>query len=225
MKRVVITGASDGIGRSIAIRLAKDGYKPVLFGRDEARLKAVSQECGSAEYFPCDLNDHSALAETVARVLAAGDVDGLINNAGVWHKMGDLETIEDEKIIEVINTNLTSQILLTKKLLPHLRNRDGSVIVNVASKSGVTAQPGQTVYSASKWGMRGFTEVLTADTKDDKVKVVGVYQSGTNTRLFEKAGEDFSTETFTHPDDLAGVIAFILSQPDNLKITDIRIER
>lgn len=225
MKRILVTGASDGIGRSIAIRLAKDGYKPVLFGRDEARLKTVSRECDNAEYFACDLNDHSALANIVANVLEAGDLDGLINNAGVWHKMGDLETIDDDKIIEVINTNLTSQILLTKKLLPHLRNRDGSVIVNVASKSGVTVQPGQTVYSASKWGLRGFTEVLIADTKEDKVKVVGVYQSGTNTRLFEKAGEDFSTEAFTNPDDLAGVIAFILAQPDNLKITDIRIER
>lgn len=225
MARAIITGASDGIGKSIALRLAKDRYKVVLFGRDEVRLKEVAAQCDDAEYHSFDLKDFSAMSEAIDKVLANGDVDVLINNAGIWHKMGDLETITDEKIVEVINTNLTSQIILTKKLLPHIRNRDKSFIVNIVSKSGITAQAGQTVYSASKYGLRGFTDVLRIDTKEDKVRIVGIYQSGTNTKLFEKAGEDFSAADFTNPDDLANVIAFTLSQPANLKINDIRIER
>lgn len=225
MSRIIVTGASDGIGRSIVIELAQEGHTVVLFGRNEARLQEVSKLAGDAEYHAFDLNDVTAMEQAVANVLEGGDVDVLINNAGIWHKMGDLETISDELILEVINTNLTSQILLTKKLLPHIRSRDNSFIVNISSKSGITAQEGQSVYSASKWGLRGFTDVLRADTKDDKVHVIGVYQSGTNTKLFEKAGEDFPVESFTNPDDLAKVIAFTLKQPASLRVNEIRVDK
>lgn len=225
MIRVIVTGASDGIGKSIAIKLAKDGYQVVLFGRDEHRLAKVSSLCNNAEYHAFDLNDIKLMKRAVKSVLENGEVDILINNAGIWHAVGDLESLTYEKIIEVINTNLTSQIILTKELLPHVKNRKNSFIVNVVSKSGITAQAGQSVYSASKWGLRGFTDVLRVDTKDYPVKIIGVYQSGTNTKLFEKAGDDFPINEFTNPDDLANVIAFILQQPDNLKINEIRIER
>lgn len=225
MKRIIVTGASDGIGKSLAIELAKEGYSLVLFGRNEERLKAVSAAANNAEYHAFDLNDYAAMDKAVTEVLKAGDVDVLINNAGVWHKMGDLETIDDDLIMEVINTNLTSQILLTKRLLPSIRHRKNSFIVNVSSKSGITAQAGQSVYSASKWGLRGFTDVLRADTKGDEVHIVGVYQSGTNTKLFEKAGEDLPVGSFTEPDDLAKVIAFTLKQPPKLRVTEIRVDR
>lgn len=225
MSRIIVTGASDGIGKSIAVELAKEGHSIVLFGRNETRLKEVSGLSNGAEYHAFDLNDFEAMDQAVTKVLEGGEADVLINNAGIWHKVGDLETISDETILEVINTNLTSQILLTKKLLPHIRNRDNSFIVNIVSKSGITAQQGQSVYSASKWGLRGFTDVLRNDTKADKVHVIGVYQSGTNTRLFEKAGEDFPVETFTDPDDLAKVIAFTLKQPPTLRVNEIRIDK
>lgn len=225
MSRIIVTGASDGIGRSIALELAQEGHIVVLFGRNKTRLQEVSKLAGGAEYHTFDLNDTTAMGQAVAKVLEAGDVDVLINNAGIWHKMGDLETISDELILEVISTNLTSQILLTKKLLPHIRSRDNSFIVNISSKSGITAQEGQSVYSASKWGLRGFTDVLRADTKDDKVHVIGVDQSGTNTKLFEKAGEDFPVESFTNPDDLAKVITFTLKQPPSLRVNEIRVDK
>lgn len=225
MIRVIVTGASDGIGKSIAIKLAKDGYQVVLFGRDEHRLAKVSSHCNNAEYHAFDLNDIKLMKRAVKSVLENGDVDILINNAGIWHGVGDLESLTDEKVIEVINTNLTSQIILTKELLPHIKNRKNSFIVNVVSKSGITAQVGQSVYSASKWGLRGFTDVLRVDAKDYPVKIIGIYQSGTNTKLFEKAGDDFPIDEFTNPEDLANVIAFILQQPDNLKINEIRIDR
>lgn len=225
MKRIIVTGASDGIGKSLAIELAKEGHSLVLFGRNKERLQAVAAAANDAEFYAFDLNDYEAMDSAVDEVLRAGDVDVLINNAGIWHKMGDLESISDQQIVEVMNTNLASQILLTKKLLPHIRNREDSFIVNVVSKSGITSQAGQSVYSASKWGLRGFTDVLRVDTKADKVHVVGVYQSGTNTKLFEKAGEDLPLKSFTNPDDLAKVIAFAIKQPANLRVTEIRVDR
>jgi len=223
MKKILITGASDGIGRSIAIKLAEEGHNLILCGRDEQKLESVAKECKTnPQVIAFDLNDATQRKDAIAEV---SDLDILINNAGVWHKVGDVETIDDETIAEVINTNLTSQILLTKALLPLLKDKDGSAIINVISKSGITAQEGQSVYSASKWGMRGFTDVLRNDTQDNAVRIGAVYQSGTNTKLFEKAGDDFPVETFTDPGDLADVIVFMLSRPKRLWINEIRIEK
>ncbi len=223
MKKVLITGASDGIGRSIAIKLAKDGYSLVICGRDEDKLNKVASECGNnVQVLAFDINDSEARKTAIESVQ---DVDILINNAGIWHKVGDLETLTDENVAEVISTNLTSQILLTKQLLPGMKDREGSAILNVISKSGIAAQQGQTVYTASKYGMRGFTDVLREDTKENAVRIGAVYQSGTNTKMFEKAGEDFPVETFTEPDDLADVVAFILSRPKKLWINEVRVEK
>ncbi|MFT4532474.1 MAG: short-subunit dehydrogenase [Candidatus Saccharimonadales bacterium] len=224
MRTIVITGASDGIGREIAIRLSKDDYKLVLLGRNEDRLKAVADQCSDATFHAFDLNDNAARNKVVEQLLAVG-VDVLINNAGIWQKLGGLETLSDKDAVEILNTNLVSQILLTKAFLPSMKSKKGSAIVNVISKSGVQAQAGQSVYTASKYGMRGFTDVLREDTKDDNIHIAGVYQSGTNTEMFEKAGDKPPVETFTEPEDLADVIAYILSRPDKLWVEEIRIDR
>lgn len=223
MKTILITGASDGIGRSIAIKLAKEGHKLILCGRDKQKLEAVAKECNTkSEIMAFDMNDADRRKEAVSKI---NELDVLINNAGIWHKVGKLDAIDDKTIEAVINTNLTSQILLTKALLPLLKDKEDSAIINVISKSGITAQEGQSVYSASKWGMRGFTDVLRNDTKDNAVRIGAVFQSGTNTKLFEKAGDDFPIGTFTEPDDLADVVVFMLNRPKKLWINEVRVSK
>ncbi len=222
MKKVLITGASDGIGKAIALELAGD-YELILCGRNEERLLEVAKACGgSIETHAFDLRDHTTMKTVTDGI---DDIDVLINNAGVWHKVGDLETLSDETVEEVIGTNLVSQILLTKALLPKIRSKNGSAIVNVISKSGVTAQSGQAVYTASKYGMRGFTDVLRQDTEKDPVRVCAVYQSGTHTDMFAKAGEDFPVESFTEPSDLARVVRFMIEQPEKLTINEVRVDK
>ncbi|GFE48498.1 hypothetical protein So717_02510 [Roseobacter cerasinus] len=123
-----------------------------------------------------------------------------------------------------LQTNLTGTIQLTRALLPALRARDDAAILNVISKSGVVAQAGQSVYTASKYGMRGFTEVLKADEAETGVRVAGLYQSGTNTEMFAKAGEEVPNHIFTEPQDLADVVVFMLPRPPKLWMHDVRIE-
>jgi len=89
----------------------------------------------------------------------------------------------------------------------------------------VVEQEGQSVYTASKYGVRRFTEVFELDLKDTNIKVADVYQSGTNTKMFEKAGDNFSTNKFTNPSDLADVIAYMLARPDKIWLHDVRIEK
>lgn len=227
MKTILITGASDGIGKNIALKLSKQNNKLILFGRNTDKLNLVKKACekngSSVEIYTFDLTDFNKLNEIVDTITSNQNIDVLINNAGVWHKAGDLTSLTEDKIHEVINTNLTSHILLTKQLLPHIRNRSGTAIINIISKSGTIAQLGQTVYTASKYGMKGFTDVLREDTKEEPIRIAGVYQSGTNTGMFKKSGEDFSSDKFTEPSDLADVIVFMLTRPEKIWLNEVHI--
>jgi short-subunit dehydrogenase len=227
MKTILITGASDGIGKSIATKLSTQKENIILFGRDEAKLEAVKRTCeangSKVEVYAFDLTDNEKRRSVVDEIMSKQKVDVLINNAGIWHKVGDITTLSEEKIAEIINVNLTSQILLTRQLLDQMRDRKGTAIVNIASKSGLVAQAGQSAYTASKYGIKGFTDVLREDTKEEPVRIAGVYQAGTNTGLFAKAGDDFPVEKFTNPDDLADVVVFMLTRPDKIWLNEVHV--
>ncbi|HAV14766.1 MAG TPA: NAD(P)-dependent oxidoreductase [Candidatus Pacebacteria bacterium] len=233
-KVAVVTGGSDGIGRQIVLKLATQGVHVAILGRNTERLTAVEKEANEAgspkaKLYVCDLRSLSMIKEVVGRILHEfGGVDVLINNAGIWQKKMPLEELEEGVVDEVIQTNLTAQIHLTRLLLPALKKQKEAAIINVISKSGVTAQEGQTIYSASKWGMAGFTEVLKTDLHGSHVRVASVYQSGTRTDMFMKTGEKFSAEKlekFTDPADLADVIVFMLSRPPKIWLHDVRVEQ
>jgi short-subunit dehydrogenase len=230
-KVIVITGASDGIGKEIALRLGLENCKLALISRDLWKLNAVKKEAlthwaNEVKVYACDICKTDELEITINNIiLDFGSVDILINNAGIWQKLLPLDQISKETIDDVIGTNLIALIHTTRLLLPTLRSRSEAAIINVSSKSGVTAQEGQSVYTASKYGVRGFTEVLKIDLKSTKIKVAWIYQSGTNTKMFEKAGENFTTEEFTNPTDLADIIGYILTRPDKIWLHDIYVEK
>ncbi len=230
-KVIVITGASEGIGRQIAFRLAKENGKLALLARDEKKLsesceEAIKLGAIQAKGYVCDLRKTDELESVVKKIISDfGKVDVLINNAGIWQKVRPIDEISREVVDDVISTNLSALIHVTRLLLPTLRTRKEAAIINVVSKSGLVAQVGQSVYTASKYGVRGFTEVLKVDLKDTNIRVAGVYQSGTNTRMFEKAGEKFPTEKFTNPSDLAEVIAYMLTRPDKIWLHEVGVEK
>lgn len=229
-KTVIVTGGSDGIGKHICLKLAAEGCKLAILGRNQDRLAQVAEEARSlgapeARSYAADMTDPAAIGAAAAGILQDfGSVDILINNAGIWHKAGPLDSISEEMLMATVQTNLTGLMQLTRHLLPALRTRDEAAILNVASKSGVVAQAGQSVYTATKYGVRGFTDVLKVDEAETGVRVAGLYQSGTNTGMFAKAGEDVPNHIFTEPEDLADVVVFMLSRPPKLWMHEVRVE-
>lgn len=227
MKTILVTGASDGIGKSVALKLSAQKHALILFGRDQSKLDDVKTNCEAngarVVTYAFDLTDNIRRQAVIEELMTKQPVDVLINNAGVWHKVGDLTSLSEDKIQEIITTNLTAQILLTRQLLDQMRSREGTAIINIVSKSGLIPQTGQTAYTASKYGLRGFTDVLREDTKEEPIRVGAIYQSGTNTAMFAKAGDDFPVEKFTDPDDLADIIVFMLTRPNKLWINEIHI--
>lgn len=231
---VIITGASDGIGEQTAYAFAKEGVNLILLGRDIVRLNKVaskSKKLGSpGVYFHAvDLTNASSIQVFCEKLSKDHKrIDGIVNCAGIWQKLASLENISDEEILTIIHTNLTGLILLTKKIIPLLSNSSNAFIINISSRSGYSAQSGQSVYSASKYGVRGFTEVLREDLKNSNIRVAGIYQGGTNTEMFNKAGENFSKEKLSAlipPSELANVLVFLATRPVGIWLPEIRIER
>lgn len=229
-KVAIVTGASDGLGKQIALKLAKEGVSLALVARNEERLGEVKNKClelGSPKVltYVCDISDSKQVEDVVRQIgVDFNEVQILLNVAGVWQKLNLLEDISIEEIDNVIDIDLKGMIYMSHFVLPILKRQKEAIIINDSSKSGITAQPGQSVYTAAKWGVRGFTDVLKEDLKETSVRVAALYQGGTNTGLFSKSGEHFDQDKFIDPESLADVVLFMLSRPPKVWLHDVRVE-
>ncbi len=229
-KVAVITGASDGIGKQVALKLAAENVSLALIARNNERLAEVKSKClelGSpkVEVYVCDISASDQIIENVGKIISDfGSVDILLNIAGVWQKLNLLENIDSQDIDNVIDINLKGLIKVTKALVPYLKKETESAIVNISSRSGIVANPNQSVYSASKWGVTGFTEVLKVDLKGTNIRVAEVHQGKTQTEIFSKTSDSVDTSKGTKPEDLADVIVFMLSRPPQIWLHDVRVE-
>ncbi len=221
-KNIVVTGGIDGIGLEVVKKLIAKEANVIVIGRNQEKIKDLN-----IKFFSCDLRDGKQIIKTTQDILREfPDIHALLNIAGIWQKKDSVENIDDQVVDDVISTDLTAVIKITKRFIPSLKAQTESAIINVSSRSGVVAGLGQSVYCAAKFGVYGFTEVLKLDLKESSVKVAGVYQGGINTLMFAKAGDvAVPYLTFTDPVDLAEVVTFLLTQPKNIWISDIRIER
>ncbi len=230
-KVVVITWASAWIGKAIALRIAKEWAILALVARSSDSLEAVKKEAlelwaANVLTCVCDLSKVSDINATTTKILEElGWVDVLINNAWIWQKLSQLEEVDPEYIDQLIAVNFTGTIHMTHRLLPSMKSRDNeTALINVSSKSWIWAAAWQSVYAATKWWVRGFTDVLKLDLQGTNVRVAGIYQAGTRTEMFEKTGEDFPVEKFTDPADLADTIGHMLTLPPKIWLNDVRVE-
>jgi len=184
---VVITGASRGIGRAIAERLAERGSRVVLAGRNleaaEAVAKGIRQRGGAAEAVACDVTDEASVAALVERTAAwGGALDVLINNAGLV-LLRPHEQISLAEWRQVLDTNLTGAWLCTKHASPWLRRSHCGRVINMASVSGVVGMAGRSLYGSSKAGLIHLTRVLALEFVADKVTVNAIAPGTIDTEM------------------------------------------
>jgi short-subunit dehydrogenase len=169
-RRVLLTGASGGLGAAIARRLAAEGARLVLSGRRSDVLEALANEVG-AETVAADLAERDALDALVA---AAGAVDVLVANAAL-PASGPLDDFSVEQIDRALDVNLRAPIQLARALLPGMVERRQGALVFLSSMAGKAAAPGTALYSATKFGLRGFALALREDLRDSGVAVSTIF--------------------------------------------------
>ncbi|MFQ3595496.1 MAG: SDR family NAD(P)-dependent oxidoreductase [Sphingomonadaceae bacterium] len=190
-KVVALTGAASGIGRALALALARAGARLALADKDAAGLAETQALIGN---YPVlirvfDVTDTPALADFLADAAAEwGGLDGIINNAGltVIAPFADLPREAFERVMAV---NFTAVVEGTRAAIPHLRKRGGGFICNIASVFGLIGFPTQTAYNASKFAVRGFTETLALELAetDPAIQVTCVLPGGVRTNVVRSA--------------------------------------
>ncbi|WP_093046589.1 SDR family oxidoreductase [Thalassobacillus cyri] len=205
MGKAVITGGGTGLGRALAHRYAKEGYEIVLLGRTEKKLSMVRMEIiqqgGQAESYICDVTEPASVAEAVRQL---DRIDILINNAGIGI-FGELSTLKEEDIDKMLDTNIKGTILMTQKAFPLLKVSEGRVL-NIISTAGLRGKVNESVYCASKFAVRGFTESLQKEWEDQPMSATAVYMGGMNTPFWSDSDHVADPSRLKGPEGVADKI-------------------
>ncbi len=182
-KRYWIVGASQGLGRAVAMELSKKGVEVILSARDEDALTTVAGELpGKSTVVPVDVTDAPSVA---AAAEAAGEIDGLVYLAGTYWPMGASE-FDGEKVATMLDVNLMGAARVLDRVLPGMVERDRGHIVLTGSLSGFRGLPGAVGYGASKAGVMSLAETLYADLRETGVDVQLVNPGFVRTRMTDK---------------------------------------
>ncbi len=209
MPTVVVTGASQGIGRALAEAFAQEpDARIALAARSKDALHAVAEACRAAGaealVVPTDVTDAAAveqLAETVTERWGPPDV--LVNNAGAF-TYAPLDELTLDGFREQIDVNLTGTFAVTQAFLPAMRTRGSGHLFFMASVAALQAYPGNAGYCAAKHGVRGLARVVREETKDEGVRVTTIIPGATRTPTWD--GVDLPDERFMPPDDIARAV-------------------
>tara|TARA_R110000787_G_scaffold102680_6_gene208766 strand:+ start:5071 stop:5874 length:804 start_codon:yes stop_codon:yes gene_type:complete len=212
-RKVLLIGASGGIGQSIARVMDTHGAQLMMVGRNEAKLAQLSQRLkGKHGSIIADINTLAGRSAVMAECQQSG-VDILINAAGTldfqFYDQQDPASVE-----QIISTNLLSPMLLCQQLIPLLKQRQQAVILNIGSIFGSIGHPGFAAYCASKFGLRGFTEALQRELADTAVRVLYLAPRATRTDLNSSVVSELNTalgNATDSPDRVAHELLGLLS--------------
>jgi len=222
----IVTGATRGIGRSVAEALAQAGFALGLCSRSEAEARALADELKERFDVPaiglaCDVADTQACQQFVeAAATELGGLDVLINNAGVG-AFADIRELSVEDWRWQIDTNLSGVFYCAKAALPYLLESDDAWIINVASLASRNAFAGGVGYNASKFGLLGMTEAMMLDLRQDGIRVSVVMPGSVNTHFHGRTPGEPSWKL--EPEDVARAVVDLLRYPDRAHASRIEL--
>lgn len=221
MKAIIVTGAGTGLGKELALLLAKQGYHLILTGRTEDNLKNVQtqieQTGGSATDLVLDLRNLEDIKEKALLISKKYEIYGLVNNAGLGY-FGPFSEISDKEIEEMFQTNVFGTIQMTKAILPYMELNNDGLVVNIVSTAGLRGKKNEAVYCSSKFAVRGFTESLQKEYEGTGIRFVAAYMGGMNTPFWEESDHVSDPSRLRSPAEVAEIII------ENLEKDEIVIE-
>ncbi len=215
MKTMVITGASSGLGKVMTLKFAKDGYTVCAIARSKEKLNDLaSQVPGQLFAYSADVGDVNQVKETFAKIFTEHKrIDVLINNASVFNICSFFEE-EISNIDRLIDTNLKGTMFCTHAVLKSMVEQKGGYVINIASVAGTHGTPQTAIYSASKYVVVGFSDVIGQEVKEFGVHVCAICPGGIDTPLWNESNPyPGITEDLIDPEELADLVGFVLDKP------------
>jgi 3-oxoacyl-[acyl-carrier protein] reductase len=235
----VVTGASKGIGASIARELWASGALVGLLARSETAICDLSEELGADQTLPvrCDVRDPDSVRRAFSAVGERfGSIDALVNNAGLIG-MSLLAEASDESITDTVGTNLLGPIFCSRAAIPLLKAAGGGHIINISSRSVELARPYLSVYSATKGGLEVFSRTLAAELRPEGISVSAIRVGPTASAPVVQATAGTSSvadewvarggpapETPAPLESVANAVVFLLTQPPGTRIPVLHVE-
>ena len=225
----IITGASRGIGKSIALELSKYQFDFSLVARNPEKLKNIEDELTGkgAEVLslPLDLEKDNTASLIVDQTISHfGKIDVLINNAGIALNKPVLES-NFSLWNKLFSVNVRTPYFLCQESLPHLKKSPKPVIINMGSVVDHKGYINQSIYAASKHALAGFTSVLAKEVQKDGIRVHLISPGGVNTEMVTGVRPDLDTSELIDPGEIANIVAFLCNYSGKGTIDQIKIRR
>ena len=226
-RTALVTGATGGIGEAVASRLAADGFRVCVGGRRVDRLERLAGELGGVAV-PFDVTNEGDVERARASVEGAG-LDVLVNAAGVFDLASVVQTGGDV-LRRNLDVNLVGAFNVTRAFLPGMVAVGSGLVINVGSVAGWRAFPENSAYSASKFGLRGFHEVLLEELRGTGVKACLLEPGAVDTPIWDPLDPDGAPhlpnrDRMLRPEDVARAAGFVAGLPDEVAVPLLRIER
>lgn len=226
-KTALVTGSGRGIGRAVALSLAREGVSIVLTARSLNEISAVAGEItaagGRALTVRADLRHDEDIQTIVSSsVKEFGGVDILVNNAGLGYfsRVAEMETSQFDEMWQV---NLRAVFLLTREVLPRMISGGGGDIVNIASLAGRNAFVGGSGYAATKWGLIGFSRSLLLEVRDKNIRVITLCPGSVDTDFAGPSGHAPRPGVIPSAEDIAAVVLDAVRMPRHVMVSEIDI--
>lgn len=221
MKRVLVTGSSRGIGRAIALRLARDGWSVAIhytMGVEQAEDTALQLGEQMSGIYRADLADESETAALWARAISDGPVHAIVNNAGIYHPKPFLD-VSSLEIAQTFRVNWEAPLQLCRHASAYYLEQGGGKILNVASRAGYRGEPGAAIYAATKAALINLTRSLAVELSPHQIEVFGIAPGWVDTSMAREGMADRWPEIqktlplgrMASPEDCAAMTAFLLS--------------
>ena len=217
-KVIVITGGSDGLGKTLANDLSKDN-KVIILATNEERLKQVATD-NNCIYKVCDVRDYKKVSECIKEI---GKIDVLINNAGLWIQE-ELDYNDSDRIESVVDVNLLGVINCSKAVIPVMKENKDGLIININSQAGINHKAERVVYNATKWGVTGFTKSLQDEVAKYGIRVTNVMPGMMKTDMFKKLNIEKNMANGVDTKEVARLIRFIIETPNDVMIPEVGIK-
>ena len=225
----LVTGASRGIGKTIAQELASLGYDLALVGRDSAALAetiaSLPDTCGKAVAIPADLSEEESYAAVIAETVAElGGLDVLVNCAGL-SQAGSFTEVTPEQWDKIFAVNAKAPFFLCQEALPYLKASAKPIVINIASVVGFKGYINQSVYSSSKHALTGFTKVFAKEVQPFGIRVHLISPGAVATEMVRQMRPDIDADELIQPAEIAELVRFLVTWEGKGTVDQLYIRR